>query len=113
MRSELRRLRIIAQRRGLCPTHLAKLTCGCTRQWRWTGTEGEWEEYTQLMVRAEPLYLPLFVHGDCSTCGSDRFCETCVKAHMVRGPNPFTEPEMERMHVLAALMVRQAPDHAV
>jgi hypothetical protein len=113
VRSELRRLRSIAQRRGLCPTHLTRLTCGCTRRWTWTGTADEWEEYSRMLARVDHLYRPLFVHGDCPTCDTERYCETCGREHLAQGPNPFTEPEMERLMTLMALMVRQEPDHAV
>ena len=113
MRSEHKRLDRLIERKGLCPVHVVKLTCGCTRKWTWTGSREEWQEYSGMLQRVDHLYTPLFVHGDCPTCRGERYCETCAKGHLARGPNPFTEPEMERMLTLAALLVRQEPDHAV
>jgi hypothetical protein len=112
VRSELRRLRSIAQRRGLCPTHLTKLTCGCDRRWTWTGTPEQWAEYSGLISRVDHIYATLFVYGTCQGCGIERYCEPCGRERLAQGPNPFTEEEMERMLALMERLQPREPDHA-
>lgn len=113
MRSESQRLHRLMARRNLCPVHCVKLQCGCTHQWRWTGSRQEWDEYRGMLARVDHLYAPLFVHGTCHTCAYDKYCDSCAKDHMTPAPIPFSEPEMARLLTLAALLVRQEPDHAV
>jgi hypothetical protein len=113
VRSELRRLRTLARQRGLCPTHMATLACGCTRRWTWTGTADEWEEYGRLFDRVLPITAALYVHGTCHRCQRDRYCEACGRERLAQGPNPFSEDEMIRLLALMELLQPEEPDDAL
>jgi len=109
VRSEMRRLRTIARKKGLCPLHMTPLVCITCEARRgspsWAGTDDELEELFALSDRVAPYLAQIPAAGVCPLfgCGGKLFCEPCYNAAAARITVPddlYTPQELARYAAL-------------
>jgi hypothetical protein len=114
MRGELRRLRRIAARMGVCPTHGTKLACGLC-DFQWTGTLQELRELEPLARRLDPYWDTLTPSGHiCRQHGLPLWCGPCYQAEAAQIDVPddlFTPNEVGRYCDLVRLLQPRRDDH--
>jgi hypothetical protein len=111
MRSEFRRLRTIALRRGLCPIHMERLWCAVC-DYDWTGTESELAELGRILDKVAPYVMEsLHGYGRCGVCGEPRWCGPCYTAAVARLaiPDLYTPEERDRRDALLQRLHRKEP----
>jgi hypothetical protein len=100
MRSELRRLRTLAQRRGFCPEHAKRPWCAhCDMVWQ--GSQAELMEVGSLAQKSQGNARPL-PKVRCQ-CGNDALCLDCAESIFSsepEHPDPLTPEERERYDTL-------------
>ena len=109
MGGELRRLRRLAARMGVCPTHGTTLACGlCAFDWR--GSLEEFHELERLAGRLDPYWDQLTPSGHlCRQHGLPLWCRPCYEAQAAQIEVPddlFTPDELVRYRELVSLLRR-------
>jgi hypothetical protein len=100
----------VAVAMGACPLHGTLLQCVC--QWRWAGTEEEWQALVPLAERLGPYYDQIPPSGALCRCGEKLWCEACYgnAARQIIVPQDlFTREEHTRYVELLGSMQRLSP----
>jgi hypothetical protein len=106
MRRELRRLRTLALRRGVCPEH-PSLGVWCAHcDMEWTGTDAELQQCGDLACKSIGDAPPL-PKTRCR-CGQEALCLECaarwLKRHPERATETLTPEERARYNTLITLL---------
>jgi hypothetical protein len=100
----------VAVTMGACPVHGMLLQCVC--QWRWAGTEDEWQELVPLVELLSPYFDQIPPSGYRCRCGEQLWCAQCYEgaARQIAVPTDLFTPEEEaRYGELLTLMECTSP----